>query len=149
MSLRNACAFYISYSRLCELFSFMQTHVIHRYIVTSTPTAQREKSRLRHNHLSYIRHYRCTYLEYYNYASSDEFKLPCQKESNEFLHEDFTESNSPDIFLGVQPQTLHKLRCLFSSLIHFPFIQIIFTGLHFKFAPKKKKKRKNPFAGNT
>lgn len=25
----------------------------------------------------------------------------CQKESNEFLHEDFTESKSPDILLGV------------------------------------------------
>lgn len=28
----------------------------------------------------------------------------CQKESNEFLHEDFTKSKSPDILLEVQPQ---------------------------------------------
>lgn len=28
----------------------------------------------------------------------------CQKESDEFLHEDFTESKIPDILGGVQPQ---------------------------------------------
>lgn len=73
----------------------------------------------------------------------------CQKESNEFLHEDFTESKSPDILLGVQPQ-LYTSSDVFSPppLIHFRFIQIIFTGLHFKLA-QKKKKGKNPFAWNT
>lgn len=39
----------------------------------------------------------------------------CQKESNELLHEDFTESKSPDILRGAQAPTLHKLRCLFPS----------------------------------
>lgn len=70
----------------------------------------------------------------------------CQKESNEFLHEDFTESKSPDILLGVQPQLYTSSDVFFPPLIHFHFIQIIFTGLHFKLAQKK---GKNPFAGNT
>lgn len=62
----------------------------------------------------------------------------CQKESDEFLHEDFTKSKSPDILLGVQPQ-------LYTTVeppphpIHFHFIQIIFTGLHFKLAQKKER----------
>lgn len=68
----------------------------------------------------------------------------CQKESNEFLHEDFTKSKSPDILLRVQPRTLHKLGCVFPPLIRFRFIQIIFTGLQVG-----TKKGKNPFAGNT
>lgn len=69
----------------------------------------------------------------------------CQKESDKFLYEDFTESKSPDILSGVQPQ-LYTSSDVFSPLIHFRFIQIIFTWLHFKLAQKK---AKNPFAGNT
>lgn len=42
----------------------------------------------------------------------------CQKESNEFLHEDFTKSKSPDILLRVQPRTLHKIGCLFFTPHH-------------------------------
>lgn len=54
----------------------------------------------------------------------------CQKESNEFLHEEFTESKGPDNLLGMQPK-LYTSSDVFSPLIHFHFIQIIFTGLHF------------------
>lgn len=62
----------------------------------------------------------------------------CQKESDEFLYEDFTESKIPDILGGVQPQ-LYTSSDVFPPLIHFHFIQIIFTGLHFKLAHKKGK----------
>lgn len=62
----------------------------------------------------------------------------CQKESDEFLYEDFTESKIPDILSGVQPQ-LYTSSDVSLPLIHFHFIQIIFTGLYFKLAHKKRK----------
>lgn len=45
----------------------------------------------------------------------------CQKESDEFLHEDFTESKIPDILGGVQPQ-------LYTSSDVFPPLSYTFTS---------------------
>lgn len=69
----------------------------------------------------------------------------CQKESNEFLHEDFTESKSPDILLGVQPQLYT------SSDVFFPPHTLSLHSDHFHRASFQvgTKKGKNPFAGNT
>lgn len=71
----------------------------------------------------------------------------CQKESNEFLHEDFTESKSPDILLGVQPQLYT------SSDVFFPPPHTLsLHSDHFhraSFQVGTKKKGKNPFAWNT
>lgn len=65
---------------------------------------------------------RCTYLEYYNYISSDEFKLyflskKKKKESDEFLHEDFTESKSLTFSSECSPN-FTQLDVF--SLLHFP-----------------------------
>lgn len=55
----------------------------------------------------------------------------CQKESDELLHEDFTKSKSPDILNFTQARMSPP------PFIHFHFIQIIFTGLHFELAQEK------------
>lgn len=56
------------------IFIHMSTRVVRLYLLTSTLTTRGKRSRL-YRRLSYILHYRCTYLEYYNNTSSDEFKL--------------------------------------------------------------------------
>lgn len=63
----------------------------------------------------------------------------CQKESNELLHEDFTESKSPDILIGVWSQ-LYTSPCVF-----LPFTRFHFIHLHrasFQVGTKKKRKGK-------
>lgn len=47
----------------------------------------------------------------------------CQKESNELLHEDFTESKSPDILIGVQSK-LNTSSGVFLPFTHFRFIHL-------------------------
>lgn len=68
----------------------------------------------------------------------------CQKESNELLHEDFTESKSPDILIGVQSQ-LYTSSGVFLPLTHFHFIHL----RRATFQVGTKKGGKNSFAGNT
>ena len=58
----------------------------------------------------------------------------CQKESNEWLHEDFTESKSPDILIGAQSQLYTSSGVFLSS---HTFTSFICAGLHFKLAQKK------------
>lgn len=47
----------------------------------------------------------------------------CQKESNELLHEVFTESKSPDILIGVQSK-LYTSSGVFLPFTHFHFIHL-------------------------
>lgn len=104
---------YNNYSLYCNLFSFIWTHVIRLYHLTSTLTKRvKKKSRLYHTVWVifciigvHILNNIITHLQMNSNFTS------CQKESNEFLHEDFTKSKSPDILLGVQPRTLHKPGC--------------------------------------
>lgn len=94
---------YINYSLLCNSFSFIWTHV--SYVCTFLFLQWEKISRLYRTAwvifciigvhiLNIIK----THLQMNSNFTS------CQKESDEFLHEDFTESKSPDILLGVQPQ---------------------------------------------
>lgn len=64
----------------------------------------------------------------------------CQKESNEFLHEDFTESKSPDILLGVQPQ-LYTSSDVFSPPPSYTFASFRSFSQGFISSWHKKKKR--------
>lgn len=69
----------------------------------------------------------------------------CEKESDELLHEDFTESKSPDILIGVQSQ-LYTSSGVFLPFTHFQlhsFAQGFISSWH------QKKGGKNSFAGNT
>lgn len=59
----------------------------------------------------------------------------CQKESNELLHEDFTESKSPDILIGVQSQ-LYTSSGVFLPFTHFHFIHL--RRVSFQVGTKKK-----------
>lgn len=68
----------------------------------------------------------------------------CQKESNELLHEDFTESKSPDIHIECNP---NFTQAGVSSNPSHTSTSFICAGLYFKLAPKKGEK--NSFAGNT
>lgn len=47
----------------------------------------------------------------------------CQTESNKLLYEDFTESKSPDILIGVQSQ-LYTSSGVFLPFTHFHFIHL-------------------------
>ena len=71
----------------------------------------------------------------------------CQKESNEFLVWGFYWEQEPRHPPQSAAPNFTQARMCLSPLMHFRFIQIIFTGLHFKLAQKER--GKNPFAGNT
>lgn len=68
----------------------------------------------------------------------------CQTESNKLLYEDFTESKSPDILIGVQSQ-LYTSSGVFLPFTHFHFIHL----RRATFQVGTKKGEKNSFAGNT
>lgn len=70
----------------------------------------------------------------------------CQKESNELLHVDFTESKSPDILIGVQSQ-LYTSTGVFLPFTHFHFIHL--CRATFQVGTKKKGWGRDSFAGNT
>lgn len=53
----------------------------------------------------------------------------CQKEPNELLHEDFTESKSPNILIGVQSQLYTSLG-VFLLFTHFHFIHLHRASFH-------------------
>lgn len=83
------------------------TCVVRLYLLTSTLKAEEKKKKSRLYRTAWVTfciigvhilNIIITHLQMNSNFTS------CQKESNEFLHEDFTESKSPNILLGVQPQ---------------------------------------------